>query len=123
MSTDYGSLHTLAVEFACEELIVLPDSHDEDGNCVVPVAVCIHDEGPDNPGCGGASTAECAEFADGLGTTVDPKSNGLMYVEVRACYPFRTLAGNIVVSFPFGSGIDLGDIPLLKSRTFAVADY
>jgi hypothetical protein len=122
-SADYPRLHGLAVAQACDELAILPDSRAPDGTCTIPIAVCIHDGAVGNTACGGASSAACPGFADGLNTAVDAASNGLPYVEVRACYTFHTLAGDIVVSLPFASGINLGDILLFRSRTFVVADY
>ncbi len=123
----YARLHKIASDTVCAEARVLPNTTFDPVNktcAAMPVvAVCVQD-GAD-PDCGGLAPgyvgplpAEC----DALSTGWDVTSGGLVAshsVEVRACYRFTTLF-NLHRNFPLGFAIDLGDVWLVRSRTFIV---
>ena len=123
----YARLHKIAADTVCKESRVLPNTTFDAASGTCPsmpvVAVCVQD-GAD-PACGslapgyvGPLPAECAALSSGWTVA----SGGIVAshsVEVRACYHFTTLM-NLHLSLPFGSSISVGDIWLLKTRTFIV---
>jgi hypothetical protein len=123
----YARLHEIAADTVCAEARILPNTtfNPVDKSCAeMPVvAVCVQD-GFD-PDCGGLAPgyigplpAECGALSTGWDVT----SGGLVAshsVQVRACYRFTTLF-NLHRNFPLGFAIDLGDIWLVRTRTFIV---
>jgi hypothetical protein len=127
---DYARLHAIASKAVCDETRGLPNV----SSCTsIPTVVCAHD-GLD-PLCGGVANwavdGSGAELPISAGcSSVQPaarpshtKTPGLetsRYVEVRICYRFSTLLGEIRLgnlSPPFG------DFYLERERSFTVADY
>lgn len=127
--TDYGSLHTVALDAVCSESEPLPNQTKVGTSCTMPLAaVCIHDDV--DPLCGSEadpSVTQCSglngswsnanEAVTGTNPTARP------YVEVRSCYRFTTLLNLGTLNLPFGWSISLGDIWLQRDREFTVANY
>jgi hypothetical protein len=123
----YAELHEVAAKTVCAEARVLPNTtfNSADSTCpVMPiVAVCVQDGfDPDcgglAPGYAGPLPPECAALSSGW----DVSSGGNLAshsVEVRACYRFTTLF-NLNLSLPFGWGLSLGDVWLVRTRSFVV---
>jgi hypothetical protein len=123
----YARLHKIAADTVCAEARDLPDTTFDPTTrtCAeIPVvAVCVRD-GFD-PDCGGLPAGyagpvppECGALSTGW----DVASGGVIgshSVEVRACYHFTTLF-NLHQSMPFGWDISIGDVWLVRTRTFIV---
>lgn len=128
-ATDYGTLHTTALDAVCAETEPLPNQTKVGSSCTMPLAaVCVHD-GLD-PLCGSEADPSLTPCSGVNGawdnTNLGATPGGaaaLPYVEVRACYRFTALwkVGN--VNLPFGWSISLGEIWLQRDRGFTVANY
>jgi hypothetical protein len=127
---DYERLHDVAQKSLCEDARLLPErTLAVDGTCELPViAVCVHDaDQGDAAQCGadsGSPPAECTVMDrpwsaenEQTGST-DP----LAYVEVRACYQFKTLIAP-ELNLPFGWSVRFGEVWLQRDRSFVAGNY
>ena len=131
--SDYERLHDVALTALCEEARLLPDRTVEmDGTCSMPViAVCVHDadQGDATPAgqCGtdaGSPPSECTVMDKPWNPVIEQTgvSDPLPYVEVRACYQFKTLIATDL-RLPFGWSVKFGDVWLQRDRSFVAGNY
>lgn len=119
-ATDYGDLHTLALEVGCRESKRLTNVQAPGGNCSNPIiAVCIHDDAvPGDNGCGvekPAAGGPCYQMDAVWNAARAGPTDGRPYAEVRMCYLFDPLFNFTLANF--------GSVWLQKANTFAVTNY
>jgi hypothetical protein len=140
----YDDLHVRIAKAACAESDLLPNSSfvrdddpstpgvQEDRTCpgMPIIRACVRDHldslsGSGDPACGeaiagfdGSIPTECSQMTDTWSNTSGGEV-GSHAVEVRICYHFTTLF-SLHLSFPFGWGLNLGDIWLQRGRVFAL---
>lgn len=137
-ATYYANLHELVAATACSETRLLPNSTFSEADRTCPempvIRVCVRD---DHDGAGPAGDPSCGDPIPGYGPDPLPAppsckafmeeewdgtsggADGSHSVEVRVCYRFTTLF-NLHVGFGWGSGINLGDVWLKKTRVFVL---
>jgi hypothetical protein len=128
----YQGLHDLAARTVCHDAQLLPNTTYDAGppeSCpdMPVVAVCVHDD--QDPLCSAANAVsghsgsvppECAQILDTSNrTNASGGETSSKYVEVRACYHFTTLF-NLHLQLPFGSGMNVGDVWLQRTRNFVI---
>jgi len=127
VASDYATLHQVAIEAVCRDSEVLPNAT-SGGACTSPaVAVCVHDPTAGDAGCGSeapSAPSSCGELSGGWNPALGGAATApLPYIEVRVCYRFTTLFDLQQLHLPFGSGLNLGDVWLQRTRFFSVGAY
>jgi hypothetical protein len=129
----YDRVHAYAWEAVCEEAARLPGVQlfGPGTQCQgIPTVVCVHDQG--DPNCANSYNdsaglpAECTTLSPGSRPTnaIGGGSEGSRYVEVRVCYPFRTLIPMDGISSVGGPLAPLtGVFHIERARSFTVVDY
>jgi len=129
----YDRVHAYAWEAVCEEAARLPGiQHFGPGTeCQgIPTVVCVHDLG--DPNCANSYNdaagipPECTSLSPGARPTsaIGGGSETSRFVEVRVCYPFRTLIPIDGISSVGGPLAPLtGTFHIERGRSFTVVDY
>jgi len=128
----YDRVHAYAWETVCEEAARLPDIQlfGSGSECRgIPTVVCVHDLG--DPNCANSyndSTGippECTSLGPGARpTNAIGGSEASRFVEVRVCYPFKTLIPVDGISSVGGPLAPLtGIFHIERARSFTVVDY
>lgn len=129
----YARVHAYAWETVCQEAAHLPGVRlgGAGSECEgIPTVVCVHDSG--DPGCansyndGAGLPPECASLGPGArpSNAIGGGSEASRSVEVRVCYPFKTLMPIDGISSIGGPLAPLaGVFHIERARSFTVVDY
>jgi hypothetical protein len=129
----YARVHAYAWETVCEEAARLPGVQlgGPGSECQgIPTVVCVHDQG--DPHCansyndGAGLPSECVSLAPAARPTnaIGGGPEASRFVEVRVCYPFRTLIPIDGISSVGGPLAPLtGVFHIERARSFTVVDY